>query len=331
MLCMMRCQVILEHIWMVKMNDFSMMGHWSKDKFTYELQIEQDDKVIMYPFKSGNMNIQTIETLQQANTIKCPCKEMGDIPGISRLYGEFSEPVEREKAFMDFEGVTEDKDVYKILEKGKVDVVETEMGTTLNFKSDLINGRWLLRTLPNIFNNEFVTGDTMQVLWKPGNHTEMSKPSEQVGEPISMNSEITSVFTEMEQGQFNSIIATVGRFTDAFGVPYIYTEEFLKTLFTNMKRQLDAGEIIGVDKSHSKISKGRMTELHLLGEGQQSKIVGRGIYDGDMSGTTGVSIEAKFQAFWDQTNRAYIPVDGITKRVSLVERPACKICKFIPK
>ena len=35
-------------------------------------------------------------------------------------------------------------EVYKILERGQVDIIKTEMGTTLNFESEAINGRWLL-------------------------------------------------------------------------------------------------------------------------------------------------------------------------------------------
>ena len=307
-----------------------MMGHWFKDEFRYELQIEENDKVIMYPFKSPNITTHKVHTLQDANAVECPCKEMGDIEGVSRLYGEFSEPIEREKAFLNFEGVTKDNQVYKILEKGKVSIIKTEMGSTLDFDSELINGRWLLRKLPNIFNTEFISGENMQLFWKPGDiiHTEAS---EQIGKPIKIHTEMTSIITEMEGNHFNTVVAATGRFVDRFGNPFIYTKEFLKTLYTNMKRQLDEGITpIGVDKQHSKIDNGRMTELHLLEEGQQSRIVGRGIYEGDMTGTTGASIDAEFDVFWDKKSKAYIPVNGVTKRVSLVASPSCKVCKFIP-
>jgi hypothetical protein len=313
------------------MNNFSMLGHWNGDKFTYELQIEEDNHVMMFPFKSP-LPLQKVQTLQDANAVECPCKEMGDIEGVSRLYGEFSEPIEREKAFINFEGVTKSGDVYKVLEKGQVDIIKTEMGTTLNFESDLIKGRWLLRTLPNIFNKEFISGDNMQLLWKPGTSTLMSDPMEQIGDPTKIHSEIISVVTEMEGNSFNTVVAATGRFVDRFGQPFIYTKDFLKTLYTNMKRQMDEGNNpIGVDAHHTKIDDGKMTELHLLEEGQQSKIVGRGIYNGDMAGTTGASIDAEFDVFWDRKAKAYIPVNGVTKRVSLVASPACKVCKFIPK
>ena len=308
-----------------------MLGHWSKDKFAYELQIEDNDKVLMYPFKSPNITTHKVHTLQDANAVECPCKEMGDIEGVSRLYGEFSEPIEREKAFLNFEGVTKNGEVYKVLEKGKVDIIKTEMGTTLNFESDLINGRWLLRTLPNIFNSEFISSENMQLLWKPGQATLMSDPIEQIGDPIKIHTEMISIITEMQGKFFNTVVAATGRFVDRYGNPFIYTKDFLKTLYTNMKRQLDEGiKPIGVDKNHSKIDNGRMTELHLLEEGQQSRIVGRGIYEGDMTGTTGASIDAEFDVFWDKKAKAYIPVNGVTKRVSLVASPSCKVCKFIP-
>jgi hypothetical protein len=45
----------------------------------------------------------------------------------------------------------------------------------------------------------------------------------------------------------------------------------------------------------------------------------------------GASIDAEFDVFFDPKANAYIPVSGVTKRVSLVAKPACKVCKFIPK
>ena len=147
------------------MSNFSMLGHWMGDKFQYELQIQNGEKLDTYIFKALKP-VEKITTLQEAQMAKCKCTEMGDIPGISRLFGEFSEPSERELAFLDFEGVTKDKQVYMPMVKGEVDVIKTENGTQMNFKSDKINGRWLLRELPNIFENGFIEGDKMQLFWK---------------------------------------------------------------------------------------------------------------------------------------------------------------------
>ena len=60
-------------------------------------------------------------------------------------------------------------------------------------------------------------------------------------------------------------------------------------------------------------------------------ITGRGFYDGSISNMNGASIDAEFDVFFDPKANAYIPVSGVTKRVSLVAKPACKVCKFIPK
>lgn len=307
-----------------------MLGHWTGDEFKYELQIEEEDKVTMFPFKSPRKP-QKVTTLAEAQTIECPCKQMGNIDGVSRLFGEFSEPVERVKEFMNFEGVTKTGEVYKILEKGKVDIIKTEMGATFNFDSDLINGRWLLRTLPNIFNKEFIEGPNMQLFWKPGPDSIKTEASEQISPLIKVESQMTSQLLQIDETKstFNTVVAAEGRWTDKFGNTFIYTKDFLQTLFTNMQESLKLGKL-GVDMNHNKKDNGKMTELQLLDE-PYAHIIGRGFYDGSISNSNGVSIDAEFEVFFDPKANAYIPVNGVTKRVSLVASPACKVCKFIPK
>jgi hypothetical protein len=103
----------------------------------------------------------------------------------------------------------------------------------------------------------------------------------------------------------------------------------MHTLFTNMQQALKEGKL-GVDMNHNKKDNGRMTELRLLDE-PYAHIAGRGFYDGSISNSNGVSIDAEFDVFFDPKANAYIPVNGVTKRVSLVASPACKVCRFIPK
>ena len=69
------------------MTEFSMLGHWNNDTFTYELQIQDNDKIQMFPFKSPTLTKQKINTLASTKDITCPCKDMGDIEGLPRLYG----------------------------------------------------------------------------------------------------------------------------------------------------------------------------------------------------------------------------------------------------
>jgi len=146
---------------------FTMLGHWKEEDFTYELQIELDTKLLAYPFKNPLLHTEMTQTLEDLEGKECPCDVLGDEAGISRLFGEFSEPIEREKDFATLEGVTEDKDVYRPIFDGEVRVLNTENSTEFFFNSDKLTGRWLLRSLPNIFSQTFLEGEKMQLFWKP--------------------------------------------------------------------------------------------------------------------------------------------------------------------
>jgi hypothetical protein len=325
------------------MNNFSLMGHWKGDQFQYELQILNGDKIDMYPFKSSRPT-QHIDSLQAAKSAECKCSEMGDVPGVSRLFGSFSEPTERDPAWLTFEGVTADtKEVYMPIEQGTVEVIHSENGKQFNFKSDKINGRWLMRTLPNIFDNGFIEGENMQLFWKPDNlesqmgakleNAQMIPTQDLKGETTKLNSSMmTKEFTlASEQNEFDTIVAAEGTWIDKFGQKFTYTRDFIKTLYTNMSMQLEEGLVpIGVDNEHNKIDNGRMTALQLLDD-PIAHIRGRGFSNGSLDSASGVSIDVELEAVFVPQFQSWFPVNGITKRVSLVASPACKVCNFIPK
>jgi hypothetical protein len=323
------------------MNKFSLMGHWKGDQFQYELQILNGEKIEMYPFKSSRPT-QTITTLQAAKSAECKCTEMGDVPGVSRLFGSDSTPIEREPAWLEFEGVTEGtKEVYMPIEHGEVEVIKTENGTQFNFNSEKMNGRWLMRTLPNIFDDGFIKGENMNLFWKPDNLlTQMSSKMENAQSIPSKDlpGEKVKISTNMQSGisissnskEFDTIVAAEGTWIDKFGQKFTYTKEFINTLFTNMNMQLLEGTIpIGVDKEHDKMDNGKMTNLQLL-EQPIAHIRGRGFFNGKMGDASGVSIDAELDAVFLPEFQSWFPVNGITKRVSLVASPACKVCNFIP-
>ena len=93
---------------------------------------------------------------------------------------------------------------------------------------------------------------------------------------------------------------------------------------------LDGSTPIGVDKEHDKVEKGQMTSLQLLDE-PISHIKGRGFFNGDLGDVNGASIDAELEAVFLTEFQSWFPVNGITKRVSLVANPACKVCFFTPK
>lgn len=325
------------------MNKFTMLGHWENEKFTYELQIENGDKLDSYSFKSPLGKNEKITTLQSAKDLPCKCIEMGNIAGVSRLYGQFSESVDRNPSWLDFEGVTKDtKEVYLPIEKGKVEVIHSDNGIEFNFHSDKISGRWLMRQIPNIFDNEFIEGENMQLFWKPDTkETQMSQKLENMKliKPEALDGEKTKVKSMMQSNisvssnskDFDVIVAAEGTWIDKFGVKFTYTKEFINTLFTNMNMQILEGTIpIGVDKNHSKIDDGKMTSLQLLDE-PIAHIRGRGFFNGNIGDVNGASIDAELDAVFVKDFQSWFPVNGVTKRVSLVANPACKVCFFIPK
>jgi len=60
-------------------------------------------------------------------------------------------------------------------------------------------------------------------------------------------------------------------------------------------------------------------------------IRGRGFFNGPIEDVDGASIDAELDAVFLKDFQSWFPVDGITKRVSLVNNPACKVCLFTPR
>lgn len=251
--------------------DFSMLGHWTKDNFTYELQVEMSDKILTLPFKNPLVKGKIFESINSVPDGTCPCEVIGDKAGVSRLYGEFSEPIERHLDFKRFKGITKDKQTYAPMERGTVRVFNTENSTEFWFKSPKITGRWLLRDLPNVFDNEFIKGERMQLFWKP--ETKETHMGQQLENLKTLNSsvlkgETTKINSMMQSGisiasnkkDFDVTVAAEGTWVDKFGQKFTYTKDFINTLFTTMNMQILDGTIpIGVDKEHSKIDEGKMT------------------------------------------------------------------------
>lgn len=320
---------------------FTLMSHWNGPDLTYELEFDLGKKVIAIPLKSPNKFDSPVKTLMEAKKISCSCVSgLGDVAGISRLYGEFSDPIERTATWMDFEGVsTRTKNVYYPIVKGQVEVINTEQNSQLLFDSDKLSGRWLLRALPNIFDDGFIKGDQMYLFWKPDSLESLMESEKTIVPVVSKEEEVQKIISYMQSGitrasnnkEFDVIIAAEGTWIDRFGHKFIYTKQFINTLFQSMSRQMEGDNIpIGVDKQHSKIDEGKMTKLELL-ETPVAMIKGRGFFNGPIDDVNGASIDAELSVVFMPQHQAYVPIDGVTKRVSLVASPACKLCFFVPK
>ncbi len=322
--------------------NYDVLGHWKNGDFRYELQVHTNDKVLMLPFKHPLFQYEKINTLQSANEARCPCEIVGDRDGVSRLFGSFSEATERVPAFKGFRGVTREKEVYLPVDKGTVRIFNTENTGEYWFKGDKMNGRWLLRDLPNIFDNNFIEGERMQLFWKPETrethmHQKLEnlktmQSSQLTGEKVKIHSEFdTGISIASNSNDFEVTIAAEGTWIDKFGQKFTYTKDFINTLFTNMNMQLMDGAIpIGVDKEHNKFDNGKITQLQLLDE-PIAHIKGRGFFNGPIADANGASIDAELDAVFVDQFKSWFPVNGITKRVSLVANPACKVCIFTPK
>lgn len=320
---------------------FTLMNHWNGSDLTYELQFGMGKKVIAIPLKSPTKYDTPVNTLMEAKKRSCSCtSDLGDVPGISRLFGEFSDPIERSESWMNFEGVSKrTKNVYYPLIKGQVEVINTEQTTQLLFDSEKLSGRWLLRSIPNIFDDGFIKGDQMYLFWKPDTMESLMESKKKVNTKVGEETEKVKVISHMQSGvsrssnskEFDVIIAAEGTWIDRFGQKFIYTKEFINRLFSSMSRQVDGDNIpIGVDKMHNKIEEGKITKLELL-QSPVAMIKGRGFFNGPIDDVNGASIDAELSAVLLPKLQAFLAIDGVTKRVSLVKSPACKLCFFVPK
>ena len=224
--------------------------------------------------------------------------------------------------------------------KGSVEVKNTQNSTQLHFESKELSGKWLFRSLPNIFDESFIKGEQMYMLWKPDSiETQMAekldnvrlmKPEQLSGDKKTISTSMSSKVTKMEgSNEFDVVVAAEGTWIDKFGQKFTYTKDFIHTLFNTMNAQLLNGKVpIGVDKEHSQNDNGKMTSLQLVDE-PVAYIRGRGFFNGDIGDVNGASIDAELDAVFVPNFKSWFPLKGVTKRVSLVASPACKICNFI--
>ena len=318
---------------------FSVLAHWKDKSLTYEFQFLENDRIIAFPFISPTapQPSEPIQTLMAAKSFPCKCA-IGDQAGATRLYGQFS--TIRDKTWFELEGVTKQtKEVYMPLLKGEVEIKNETKQTELLFNSPGMTGRWLMRELPNMISQ--IPGDKMNLLWKPDNKESQienklsimqTMPISSIkGDPSHLTSQMSTQILVTSPKEFDVVVAAEGTWVDGHGRKFTYTKEFINTLYTNMNMQLLEGKIpIGVDKEHNFKDNGQMTSLQLLDK-PIAHIKGRGFFNEDIGDAKGASIEADLDVVYSKQFQSFFPVNGITKRVSLVKNPACTVCYFTPQ
>ena len=287
---------------------------------------------------------------------------ISDSPNITRLFGTRSEDT-RSEDWLTFEGTTHDNEsesspgVYKIYDHGIVKFGEkTNKYTELFFDGGKITDRWLLRKIPNVFDKTmFSEGSPVYLFWKPPKQksykdsfsanstyktikcacptTELSAKfaefsREEGVETFSKMS--TDVLFNGEGKTFEGVGLAEGTWIDLYGEKYTYTPEFITHTFNKQRDQLKKGEKISFNTEHPLEEQfhGDVTDVQLFREPIYHIRV-KGIYKGPAdieNDQYGLSYESRLRSHWSENFQSWVPFDTTTEKISVVKRPACKIC-----
>ncbi len=285
-----------------------------------------------------------------------PASTVSDKPNVTKLFGRESEDT-RSKDWLQFQGVTNseseaDSGIYKIFDSGKCKVIEQNSKfKEVVFNGEIITGKWYLRQMPNIFHKSlFGEVKNITLFWKPPEQESYNgeqstvKCACPVEDASSKYLEITKqegiettvklshlVDFNLDSHEFEGIAAAAGPIIDLFGVTYTYTPDFIETLFNEQQSKLSNGGQILLNTEHPNDPNevdGRVTEVQLFHEPIKHIRV-KGIYNGPTflsEGDIGLSYEFRFRSVWNEDFQSWIPFNAITDKLSVVRRPACKIC-----
>jgi len=259
-------------------------------------------------------------------------------PNVTRLFGEESEDT-RSSKWMNYEGDTKDG-IYTIIDKGEVKIKErSNKHVVLGLRGKLLTDDWILRKIPDVFDKSLFAEGRGCLLWKPPVRGE-GCPTCRISKFSNLDLDQSDVqdgrfnldisFNEEEQ-TFEGVAAAEGTWVDLFGVPYIYTAEFIQKIAQEQQMKLSEGASIPLNTEHPSDElaiDGFVTEVLLVRE-PINHIRVKGKYHGATTlteGEVGLSYEFRFRSVWNEDFQAWIPFDNITDKLSVVKRPACKIC-----
>ena len=247
--------------------------------------------------------------------------------------------------------------VYRIHDRGTVKLGEqTPLYSEIYFNGDKLTDRWVLRQIPNIFDKSLFDEDIVYLLWKPPiqksfnsayddnvkyETIKCSCPNVELSEnyhdiikeegEYMLSKMTTDIMFNTKTQEFEGISAAEGTWTDLFGEKYTYTKEFLVHNYNEQRARLASGEKITINTEHpddDDVIEGTITSVQLY-QKPIYHIKVKGIYKGpvDLSDRKyGLSYEFRLRSVWNSEFDTWVPYESITEKISIVKRPACKIC-----
>ena len=306
------------------------------------LNLKFGSNVHTFKFSLPHEEERSIRTYKFAQRKTDELSYLSDNVNVSRLFGQFSEI--RAPSWLNLEGVdNKTKEVYVKNTMGEFTIgTQTDDFTELFFHKGKLSGRWVLRNIPNVFAKEFLNKKKdVYLLWKP---TEQTPHAEQKSincgicptkslqsQPMKKGKLIPKkakfqmqINVDEENHTFEGIASAEGTWVDMFGNKFIYTADFVKTLYNRMTQTTLKGKLT-VDKEHDEEDSGLITSVQLV-QDPINHIIVKGTYSGTLDDVRGLSPELTLRSAWNEEFAGWVPVDVTPDRVSLVTNPACKIC-----
>ncbi len=328
--------------------------HTVGDKIDYQLSIETETDELQFLRFPRTGNMATISDSPNVTRLFGELSEDTRSREWLTYHGTTRQPEfldEDENRIRSFPGV------YKIISNGNARIGEqTAKYSEVFFDGKNMSDRWILRKMPNPFDKSFLSDNDVYLFWKPPKQ----KPfSEAFNVDAKFNEvrcacgvqEMSAKFHDLSKQEgvetlarftgdisfnqdmqtFEGVGAAEGTWIDMFGIKYVYTSQFIIHTFNKQRDQLSTNEGIPLNTNHPEDpndNDGKITEVK-LGQHPINHIIVNGVYTGPTAlteGDVGLSYEFRLRSVWNEDFQAWVPFDSITEKLSVVDRPACKIC-----
>lgn len=332
--------------------EFVLHKHTVGSKIDYQLSVKDGDELRFLSFnRTGEM-----ATISDVPNVTKLCGTLSEDTR-SLPWLDYEGQTKMSEGEEDVDGKTiEHPGIYEIIDSGKATIgKQTEDYSEIYLSGSLMSDRWIIRKLPNLFPLVFEDQESIHLLWKPplqksfNSALDISVPYNEVVCPcpikdssakfaelvklegVSMNSSmVTDISFDKKNHTFVGIGGAEGTWVDMFNNKYTYTPEFLTHHYNEQKAQLAEGKTIPVNTNHALEHEfeGEITNVTLVRE-PIYHIKVEGTYNGsaDLDDEQfGLSYEYKLRSSWNEEFQSWVPFSAITEKISVVKRPACKIC-----
>ena len=324
-----------------KPHAFTMHTVWEGTQTKIYLNVKFGSQVHSIKFSLPDKEVKPVRTYNYARKRASNLSYLSNTINATRLFGQPAEV--RSSSWLNLEGVDKKtKEVYVKTGSGTVNIgTQTDDFTELFFDSSKLSGRWILRKIPNVFEKSYMHGNNCYLFWKPPEQTPHAaqksintscpcpmktlKDKERPKNLTKMSAKFQGDITILDESTFEGIAAAEGTWVDLYGHKFIYTSEFMDTLFQRMQSHLSRGGSITVDKEHDEVDNGFIVDVAMV-QDPIKHIVVKGSYNGTLDDVEGLSPELMIQSAWNDEFLGWVPFDATPERVSLVTNPACKIC-----